>query len=250
MRTKTISEYILTPVNKIMSGKGRIDNIEYGFTNAYMRYDEFPSTDPNAPLLIFWYGGSWKTGNKQMYRFVGSKFQSLGAHSFVIDYPKYPDQTFPGFLDDAAMAVKHIKDRYPGRKVILAGHSAGANTALLVAYMKLAEVDKVISLAGVCNLAEKYWFPVFGESLKNKQHDPRTFAPGSPDNLSSLLIHGVIDSTVLVHDSLTLNRILKKNGKKSELLLVKFVGHFLIVPALMFGPMFVTRRRLKSFIHS
>jgi acetyl esterase/lipase len=245
---KSLSERLLSPVNFIMSGHNRKDGCSYG-SGEMMRYDEYPSSNPNSPLVLFWYGGSWKYGNRRMYRFVGHRLQQLGAHAFVIDYPKYPEQSFPGFIEDAEAALHHITSRYPDRNILFMGHSAGANTALLTAMRGSRPVKGVVSLAGVCTLDEDAWLEVFGDALKQKKHDPRSYVEASPEQTSYLLIHGKLDRIVVPSDSISLDQKLRNAKRKSELILVPLVEHVMILPLVIFGPLFRTRRRLKHFIH-
>lgn len=221
-------------------------DVSYG-PREMMAYDEFPGDD-TAPLVIFWHGGSWKTGHKGMYRFVGRSLQRMGAHAFVVDYPKYPEQTFPGFLEDARLAAAQIVERHPGRRVVLMGHSSGAHTALLVSMKGLVEADAVVALAAPCTLSERYWRPVFGDAIRRGLHDPRTFAEAAPDKLSLLLIHGQRDKVVSVRDSISLQEKLVAFGKNSRLMTIPSLGHMLILPFSVFGWLPHVRRALAEII--
>jgi acetyl esterase/lipase len=246
---KSLGDLLLKPINFIYSGKNRIDNLAYG-DDPDMKYDEYPSNEISAPIIIFWHGGSWKTGDKSMYRFVGSKLQSMGAHAFVIDYPKFPKQTYPGFIDDAKQCVQTISNKYPGRQIIVMGHSAGANTAMLVAIEYQHVIAKAISISGVCTLSARHWRPVFGTAIDDKSYDPRRHIKEADKLTKFLLIHGIIDYIVPVSDSISLNRMLQKADLSSKLLLLKTADHILILPTILIGPRFLTRSRLKQFIRS
>lgn len=246
--SKTRSEQLLTPINAIMRGHNRRDNVSYGDHPA-MVYDEFPSKDVHAPIVMFWHGGGWTSGNKDMYRFMGHALQRLGAHALVVGHPLYSEQTFPGFIHDAQQAIAHIRAKYPGRKIFTMGHSAGGHTASIVA-MNMGDdpIDGVISIATPCTLAERYWANVFGDTFRDKLHDPRTYIAGSPKTTKFLLLHGALDYTVVVADGISLNRRLKRAGIQSKLYTLKLVDHFTILPLIAFGPLFLTRRRIKKFI--
>lgn len=100
--------------------------------------DGEPLSGP-LPVVIFVHGGSWETGDKRSYRWVG---QGLAAQGFIAVLPNYglmPERRFPGFVDDAARAVAHALAQLPQwggdpERVVLMGHSAGAHIAALVAY--------------------------------------------------------------------------------------------------------------------
>jgi acetyl esterase/lipase len=224
-----------------------ISDLKYGEDPA-MTYDEYPVNDPNAPLVIFWHGGSWKTGSKNMYKFVGHKLQHIGAHAFVINYPKFPKRTFPGFIDDAKKAVETIRDIYPNRKVFVMGHSAGGNTALLVAIDKYNKIDGAIALSAPDTLAARYWRPVFGDAIDDKSYDPRTLTNLSDVNTKFLIIHGALDYIVSVRDSISLHKQLDKAGLENKLIILRIVEHLFILPTIMVGPRLLTRNKIKRFI--
>src|SRR5579884_4089889 len=174
-----------------------------------------------------------------MYRFVGHSLQAMGAHAFIIGYPKFPKRKFPSFIEDAQQALIQIKTRYPSRRVVLLGHSAGAHTALLLGLSKTKLADRVVSISGVCTLSPK-WKPVFGDALDNGLSDPRTYVKTANKDTSFLLIHGYLDYIVAFSDSVSLNRLLAKDGIKSRLILI-LIDHSLILPFLFIGPLYFTR---------
>lgn len=121
-------------------------------------------TEPNAgaPVVVFFYGGSWQSGKRNDYLFVGEALASRGFVAVVPDYRTYPATTFPGFIDDAARAVAWARGHAAAfggdpRRVFLMGHSAGAQIAALLATdgrylaaskMRNSEIAGVIGLAG------------------------------------------------------------------------------------------------------
>ncbi|MDE1907687.1 MAG: alpha/beta hydrolase, partial [Rhodospirillales bacterium] len=92
----------------------------------------------NAPVVVFYYGGSWQDGDKAMYRFVGATLAENGVVTIIPNYRLYPDTLFPGFLQDSAAAFAwahaHAAD-YGGNpdQIFVMGHSAGAYNAAMLA---------------------------------------------------------------------------------------------------------------------
>jgi len=90
------------------------------------------------PVVVFFYGGSWQNGSRSSYLFVGAALASRGFVAVVPDYRTWPDTAFPGFVDDAATAVRWARDHAaefggdPSR-IFLMGHSAGAHIVMLLA---------------------------------------------------------------------------------------------------------------------
>jgi acetyl esterase/lipase len=101
-------------------------------------------------VAVFFYGGSWDSGRRQDYGWVGRALAAQGFLTVVPDYRLYPAVRFPGFVEDGALAVRWAVDHAgplggdPGR-IVLIGHSAGAYSAAMLAlddlYLKAAGVD-------------------------------------------------------------------------------------------------------------
>ncbi len=121
----------------------------------------------DRPVAVFFYGGGWEEGDRALYRFVGAALASRGIVTMIPDYRVYPEVCFPGFLQDAAQAVRWAQEHAtefggdPGRMVVV-GHSAGAHIAAMLAFDRqwLAEVglDATRDLAGMAGLAGPYDF--------------------------------------------------------------------------------------------
>jgi hypothetical protein len=50
-----------------------------------------------APVVVFFYGGNWDSGVKEMYRFVGAALAARGMLTVILDYRLYPQVRFPAF---------------------------------------------------------------------------------------------------------------------------------------------------------
>lgn len=96
------------------------------------------ASDTPRPVVVFFYGGGWVKGDRDAYAFAG---RALASRDFVVvipDYRKVPQVRFPAFVEDGAEAVRWTRDNIarfggdPGR-IALAGHSAGAHTAVTLA---------------------------------------------------------------------------------------------------------------------
>lgn len=112
---------------------------------------------PGAPALVFFYGGNWSSGARADYLFAGEALASLGYVTAIPDYRLYPEVRFPDFLHDCARAVAWVlRDAALGAHgVVLAGHSAGAYNAAMLAlepgYLRAAGADhaRVRALLGL-----------------------------------------------------------------------------------------------------
>ena len=63
-----------------------------------------------APVVVFFYGGGWRRGNKRLYRYVAKALARRGYVAVVPDYRIYPEARYPDFIEDAALAVRWVKE--------------------------------------------------------------------------------------------------------------------------------------------
>lgn len=103
-----------------------------------------------APVAVFFYGGSWDSGRRQDYGWVGRALAAQGFLTIVADYRLYPEVRYPGFVEDGALAVRWAVDHARAlggdpERIVLIGHSAGAYNAAMLAldgrYLSAAGVD-------------------------------------------------------------------------------------------------------------
>lgn len=185
--------------------------------------------DGAQPLVVFFYGGSWKRGTRANYRFVGEALTASGYVVAIPDYGIYPEVRFPEFVEDGARAVRWVRDnavRFGGDpdSVYLIGHSAGAHIVALLAlderYLTAAGVPLAV-IKGVVGLSGPYAFhplatrsvrPIFEHLADPNAARPITFVDGTEPPM--LLLHGATDSTVDAANSRTLaDRIRAVGGR-------------------------------------
>jgi acetyl esterase/lipase len=171
------NEALLLPLN--WSGQDThivaTTDLAYG-TDARQTLDIYrPQGAQQAPLVVFWYGGSWQQGSKDYYRFVGQSLARRGFVAILPDYRLAPDYPFPAFVEDAASAVRWARnhaEEFGGdpNRIYISGHSAGGYNALMLALDPLyldavglapSDLAGVVSLAGPTGLEN-----LRGEALK------------------------------------------------------------------------------------
>ena len=146
-------------------------------------YTPHPSIGP-APVVVFFYGGTWNTGKRQDYTFVGEALASRGIVAVIADYRLYPQVRYPAFLQDGAMAVawtlKHVA-AYQGdpKRLFVMGHSSGAYNAAMIAldgrWLKAVDLSPSI-FNGWIGMAGPYDF----YPIENPQAKPVFFHPDYP----------------------------------------------------------------------
>ena len=171
------------------AGNGHTEtaNVAYG-SLAPQKLDIYTptSTAPPGgwPMVVFFYGGSWNSGERADYKFVGSAMAARGVIVLVADYRLYPQVRYPEFLNDSAQALAWglsaaARLGANPRRVFVMGHSAGAYNAAMLALdprWLAAAGHTPAELAGWIGLAGPYdFFPT-----DNLDARPVFFHPNYP----------------------------------------------------------------------
>jgi acetyl esterase/lipase len=179
----------LTPA----SGYTRVEGIAYG-VGPRRRLDLYqPSTPlPAHPVVVFFYGGSWNSGERGNYRFVAQALARRGILVVIADYRLYPQVRYPQFLEDNAEAVawvyRHV-GAYGGdpQRLFLMGHSSGAYNVAMLALR-----PSLLGAVGLSPGIVKGWIGLAGPydflPVENEEVRPVFFYPDSP-----------VDSQPIVH---------------------------------------------------
>jgi len=211
------------------------------------KLDLYAPTMPAArpwPVIVFMYGGSWNSGIREGYGFVGRALASRGFMVAIPDYRLVPTVRYPAFLEDNAAAVRwviaHVGE-YHGdpQRLVLAGHSAGAYNAAMLAYDPRwlggarAAVRAMIGLAGPYDFLPSQLSSViaaFGNAADPASTQPiNHIGPGAPP---ALLATGDKDDLVAPRNSDTLAARLQAAGSPVERRRYPRVGHLGLITAI------------------
>ena len=233
------------------NGYELVSAIEYG-DNARQKIDIYlpKAADKSATLkkvIIFYYGGNWDSGERADYKFAAEALVSQGYIVVIPDYRVYPEVLFPGVMADPVSAAKWVKaniKKYNGDayKVFLAGHSAGAHMAVMMAinpeYLAVASL-KPNDFAGVIGLAGPYDFLplksdrlkiIFGAEAEQWKSQPINFVDGK--NPPIFLAVGMKDGTVWPRNSINLAKKIKDNNGLVQVVSFESYGHIDMVAKL------------------
>jgi acetyl esterase/lipase len=196
-----------------------------------------PAAAAPAPLLVWFYGGGWDSGDKAAYAFVARRFTGMGYAVAIPDYRLVPQVQFPAFIEDCAAALGRLKafaNERPGlvsaQPMVLAGHSAGAYNAvqLVAGPGYLAQVGMTpADIAGIVGLSGPYdFYPYRVEASRAAFGDaPAQQSQPVAQDLSRmpplLLITGDSDDTVLPRNSIRLAEL----APEARLQVIDGVGH-------------------------
>lgn len=244
-------------LNLVTSSNGANIHKDIGYGQGPRRkLDVYSPTDVgSAPVAVFFYGGSWQSGDKQTYRFVASALAARGIVTIVPDYRLYPEVHYQGFLSDGAKAVRWAKDHaheYGGdpSKLFLIGHSAGAYIAAMLAlddeWLGKEGLSAGRDLKGFVGISGPYDFlpsndkkiaAIFSTAMTQALSQPVSFANGRHPPV--LLLHGTGDSIVYPKNSTELAENLQRSGTPVQIKLYSGVFHLEIIAAMGFPLRFI-----------
>ena len=235
-------------INAITPDSGYTQTRDLAFGDQGLKLDVYaPDHASNAPVVVFFYGGSWKASGslgKSSYKFVGEALAEKGYVAVIADYRLYPQVKYPAFLDDCAQAVKWAHDNaaaYGGdpARLVLMGHSAGAYNAAMLAldpeYLNAVGADRAW-LRGTVGLAGPYDFlPIvdpelqimFGPREQWPQTQPINYVDGHAPPM--LLMAGDNDDVVFVKNTNNLYQRIQGSGGKAERVTYPEMGHIRII---------------------
>ncbi|MEO8809712.1 MAG: alpha/beta hydrolase [Rhodanobacter sp.] len=207
-----------------------------------------PDAASNAPVVVFFYGGSWKSGKRQWYRWAGEALARRGLVVVIPDYRLWPKVRLDGFMQDAAHAVAwthaHASE-YGGNpsELFLMGHSAGAHIGALLAtdgHWLAADGMHPRQLAGFIGLAGPYDFlplkdpdfiDMFGSTHEAQlRSQPVHFVDG--DEPPMLLLQGAGDKVVQPRNATSLAAAMKREGESVQVKMYPDIGHSAILLAM------------------
>jgi acetyl esterase/lipase len=215
--------------------------------------------DTAQDVVIFIHGGSWSSGNKDIYWWLGRNFARKGVVTVTINYGLAPDNKYGQMAADCATAVKwvanHISD-YGGnpKRIFIMGHSAGAHLAELInadpQYFKavgIANPIKGVILNDPFGLdMHEYLSDAekdnnYTDFLRTFSADPAIWTKGSPLNYIAniknphLIFYGENTYPAIQIQSERLNKKLLEQNVPEELHIIKNKKHVGMITQMIFG---------------
>ena len=116
--------------------------------------------------IVYTYGGGWHSGSGKSSTPIAEELVRLGYACALVSHRLFPPDSFPAPAEDLAAAFAWVKSNIGSRggdanRVILAGHSSGAQLSLLVAtdpryllafHLKPSDIRAVIGLSSPVDL--------------------------------------------------------------------------------------------------
>ncbi|HWE76768.1 MAG TPA: alpha/beta fold hydrolase [Stellaceae bacterium] len=137
----TLDRPMITKTNELMKGQAPFTppasvtvagDVAYG-GDPLQKIDIYtPAKAHNLPIAVFFHGGGFVNGDKKDYANVPSYLSQHGMVAVNVNYRLAPKVTWPAASEDGAAVVAFLKKNaaeYGGnpKRIVLIGHSAGAN---------------------------------------------------------------------------------------------------------------------------
>jgi len=197
----------------------------------------------NSKFIMFIHGGGWHAGNRYQWTKVAKYFCSLGYVCASVSYRFVPQYVYPSQVEDVKLAYNYLKRNaaqygFNEDKMFVFGSSAGGYLSLMLA------TDEIIKPAGAvlyCPVTtvhtdKEMWGAQSPDFLNNfmgmeEAGNEAIFTKASPvDRITGkecpmIFIHGDIDQTVPVQQSMLICDKIAKAGGRAELKVLKGVKH-------------------------
>ncbi len=241
----------LNGLNAITPGDGGTERaatgIAFGSDPRQMLDVYTPDGAKNAPVIVFFYGGSWASGRRQDYAFAA---RALAARGFVVVVPDYrlvPQVRYPAFVEDGAAAVAWTVanvSKYGGdpARIGVSGHSAGGYIAMMLTLDQrwLAKAGAASAIKACATLAGPFDFAPFepggaAEAAFGQApdiHDTQPIAHARAGAPPLLLMTGADDTTVYPRNSERLLAAQTALGTTVSMKTYPGIGHIGIILAL------------------
>lgn len=247
----------------VLSARVKVEkNINYSeHTDERRQLNVYYQKDLSKPkdVIIFIHGGSWSSGKKDIYWWLGRNMARKGVVTVTINYGLAPENQYEQMGNDCAQAVKWVQNHIAGyggdpSRIFLMGHSAGGQLAELInadpQYFKRAGIKnpvKGLILDDPFGLDMKEYLSTAAKDedytnfLRTFGTDPVNWEKGSPlhyvKNISNphLIFYGAKTYPAIQIQSARIHQLLTAEKVSSELHVIKGKKHVGMIAQMIFG---------------
>jgi len=213
-----------------------------------------PAVDGHHPVLIFVHGGGWSNFSKELFSSLAMKMIRDNIVLVIPDHTLYPNAQYEEMVSEVSAALSWTLEnieQYGGdpSRVVLSGQSSGGHlTGLTVMDHRFLEPyghtkDEVAGLIAISTGFDTYaqvvyekekagpgnttelLTTIFGVIGEENFHVASPINHIQPDLPPILLIHGELDETVPISQSINFHEALQEKGAQSELKIYRNKGH-------------------------
>jgi arylformamidase len=195
-----------------------------------------PPGATRPPVLVFFHGGYWQELSKQESAFAAPSCLAHGIAYAAVDYTLAPKATLDEIVAECRAALDWLAQKGgtvgvdPGH-LIVAGSSAGAHLAAMVALTAGDAVKAAVLVSGVYDLA-----PLIGTSIDEALRlDPASAARNSPQHLPlrgfppSLVCWGEIETGAFKQQSRAFAQAVRAAGSDCADIEIAGRNHFDVI---------------------
>jgi acetyl esterase/lipase len=230
----------------------------YSVEGEHLFFDLFrPSSTSITPLVVFFHGGGWISGDKSMYHDEALWLADKGFTCACVEYRLAPQHPYPAAVADAQRFIQYARLhanqlRVDPYQIIAFGNSAGGHIASLLGlcdpYLgsdSNPDLDKispkanlVIDICGVSDLTKpdtkhfplswaffEQFMPCTYEENKALWEEASPLFQVNPQGARFLIIHGDQDDLVPVQLSQKFYEALQETGVEAEFYTLAGEGH-------------------------
>ncbi|CAN7936953.1 unnamed protein product [Ixodes hexagonus] len=217
----------------------------------------------DAPILIFFHGGYWIQGNKDIHAFVAKAFVESGIAVVIAGYPLAPESNLDQIVASARLCVTHVAKmakRKNSAGIFISGHSAGGHlTAMVLSTPSWTSVPEniecvkgVVLFSAVLDVK-----PLVGTSIASDAaitldqaaaNSPVDLVRLFPRDVFVQLVYADHDPPAFHRQSQEYMKALVDRGTRCELLVYRDQDHFTFFEKLMDKEDEVTSRIIKNVI--
>jgi arylformamidase len=210
--------------------------LRYGATDTQTLDLFVPASATRPPLLVFFHGGYWQELSKQESAFAAPACLAHGIAYAAVDYTLAPKATLDEIVAECRAATSWLVRNggtagIDATRLVVAGSSAGAHLAAMVALTAGGAVKGAVLVSGVYDLA-----PLIGTSIDAPLHlDPASAARNSPLGLPlgdfppSLVCWGEIETGEFKRQSRVFAAAVRESGRKCEDFEIAGRNHFDVI---------------------
>ena len=264
MKTYTlIMFFLLSGISIAFAGIGIKRDISYRGQTQNVRnlLDVYYPKNTKTPkdVLVFIHGGSWDSGKKETYWWLGKNLARKNVISVIINYSLSPKAEYEEMASDCSEALKWVKDsisQFGGNadRIFVMGHSAGGHLAALInndpRFFKQAGISNPIRAVILNDGFGMDMFEYLNAAKKNKQtesfmntfsRDANLWKTGSPifylENVQNpyLIFVGEHTYPAIKLQSDRLYKQLIQTNKKSEINIIKRKKHIGMISQMIFS---------------
>jgi acetyl esterase/lipase len=129
-----------------------------------------------APVVLVIYGGAWQHGSPRNDGLLNAIIRSWGYRVIALDYPHAPGSRWPAQRD----AVLSQIDSLPAGRIVVLGHSSGAQLALIAAALRPHRISAVITYESPVDLRLGYEYPPQPDVI-DQRHVLADLCGGTPE---------------------------------------------------------------------